>query len=281
MRVAIVGVGLIGGSLGLGLRARRMVQSVVGVGRSEETLQKAVRLGALDTFSTDFVNGVENADLIVLATPISQILADIETLPGLFKPGAIVTDVGSTKSEIAHVGDRYLPGAFVPSHPMAGGEKSGIEAARADLFDGAVWAITPTEKTNADAQKTVRDMAQALGARVLVMPPAQHDEAVAATSHLPHVLAYALASVAGAEAARNPFASELSAGSFASGTRVAQSSPELWREIALSNRAALLAAVRMCQAEIAEAADALERGDGNALQAIFERGHQARHTFPA
>ena len=144
MRVAIVGVGLIGGSLGLALKARRLVHSITGVGRSAETLEKAVRLGALDNFSTDLSSGVQNADLVVLATPISQILTDLAALPGLLT-GAIATDVGSTKGEISQAGDRFLPGAFVPGHPMAGGERSGIEAARADLFDGATWAITPTE----------------------------------------------------------------------------------------------------------------------------------------
>ena len=124
-------------------------------------------------------------------------------------------------------------------------------------------------------------MAQALGARVLVMPPHLHDEAVAATSHLPHVLAYALAAVAGAQAQRNPFTADLSAGSFASGTRVAQSSPDLWREIALSNRDALLAAVKACQTELSDVTAALESGDGDALQATFLRGHEARRTFPA
>ena len=279
MRVAIVGVGLIGGSLGMALRERRLASSVVGVGRNANTLQKAVGLGAIDAFVTDFAEGVQNADLVVLATPIGQILADTEKLPGSLSPGAIVTDVGSTKGEIAEAGDRFLPGVFVPGHPMAGGERSGVEAARANLFEEATWAITPTPHTNPDALQTVRHLAQAVGARVITLSPQEHDEAVAATSHLPHVLAYALASVAGQKAARNAHVPDLAAGSFASGTRVAQSSPELWREIAFSNRAALADAVRACQAELSEVLAALEAGDGDALQAAFVRGHKARQNF--
>lgn len=281
MRVAIVGVGLIGGSLGMALRERRLAETVVGVGRNADSLQKAVHLGAIDSFSTDFADGVQNADLVVLATPIGQILADIEKLPGLLSPGAIVTDVGSTKGEISEWGDRFLRGAFVPGHPMAGGERSGVEAARANLFDEATWAITPTRHTNPDAANTVRHLAQAVGAQVITLSPQAHDEAVAATSHLPHVLAYALASVAGAQSGSNPHVVDLAAGSFASGTRVAQSSPDLWREIALSNRAALAHAVRTCQAELSEVIVALDSGDGDAIQAAFMRGHRARQQFPA
>ncbi len=280
MRVAIVGVGLIGGSLGLALRDRRLAETVLGVGRSADGLEKAVRLGAIDTFSTDFAEGVRDADLIFLATPIGQILADIEKLPGLLAPNAIVTDVGSTKGEIADAGDRFLPNHFVPSHPMAGGEKSGVEAARADLFENATWAITPTERTNPDAQNTVRRLALAFGSRVITLSPPAHDAAVAAISHLPHVLAYALASVAGKEAEQNPHVLNLAAGSFASGTRVAHSSPDLWREIAFSNREALANAVRLCQAELADVLQALETGDADAIQAAFVRGYDARQKFP-
>lgn len=277
MRVAIVGVGLIGGSLGMALRERRLAEVVVGIGRSPAALEKALYLGAIDEFTTDLADGVRSADLIVLATPIGQILADLGRLPTLLSPQAVVTDVGSTKAEIAREGDRLLTnGAFVPGHPMAGSERSGVEAARADLFIEATWALTPTDATNREALKVVRHLAQAVGARTIVLDPHSHDRAVAVTSHLPHVLAYALTTLAAAESQCNPHLLDLAAGSFASATRVAGSSPELWRDIALSNQAALLEAIRAYRTLLTEAETILESGDADALLALFQRGHAAR-----
>jgi prephenate dehydrogenase len=277
MRVAIVGVGLIGGSLGMALRERRLVHTVVGIGRNPNTLEKAVRLGAIDETATDLATGVRNADLIVLATPIGQILADLKRLSTLSIPGAVITDVGSTKGEIARAGDRLTPdGAFVPGHPMAGSERSGVEAARADLFTEATWALTPTSATNPQAFERVRDLAQAVGARTIVLDPEAHDRAVAVTSHLPHVLAYALAALAGEESEANPRLFDLAAGSFASATRVAASSPELWRDISLSNRDALLDSVRAYRRSLVEAEAALENADADALLALFQKGYAAR-----
>jgi prephenate dehydrogenase len=277
MRVAIVGVGLIGGSLGMALRERRLVKSVVGIGRNPATLDKALRLGAIDEVAVDFETGVQNADLVVLATPIRQILADLERLPALLSSGAVVTDVGSTKGEISRAGDQWIPGgAFVPGHPMAGSERAGVEAARPELFIEATWVLTPTSVTNQEALQGVRHLAQAVGARTILLDPDAHDRAVAVTSHLPHVLAYALAALAGAESETNPHLFDLAAGSFASATRVAASSPELWQEIALSNREALLNAVRGYQAGLAQAEAVLASGDADALLALFQKGHAAR-----
>jgi prephenate dehydrogenase len=277
MRVAIVGVGLIGGSLGMALRERRLAQAVIGIGRNPETLQKALRLGAIDEAAIDLATGVQNADLIVLATPIGQILADLERLSTLLSPGAVITDVGSTKGEIARAGDRLISsGAFVPGHPMAGSERSGVEAARADLFMEATWALTPTPITNPDALQRVRHLAQAVGARTIVLDPDAHDRAVAVTSHLPHVLAYALAALAGAESEESPHLFDLAAGSFAGATRVAASSPELWRDIALSNREALLRSLHAYRISLAETEAAIESGDADALLTLFQKGFVAR-----
>lgn len=275
-RVAIVGVGLIGGSLGLALRERRLAREIVGVGRNPETLAKAEGLGAITEGTTDFAAGVAEADLIVLATPIGQILADMARLPALLKPDTIVTDVGSVKGEIAlSEAARGLGGHFVPGHPMAGSERSGVEAARANLFLDATWALTPTSETDPAALHSVRELAMAVGARVITLTPEAHDRAVAVTSHLPHVLAYALASVAGDVAATDPQTWSLAAGSFRSGTRVARSSPAFWREITFSNRAALIDAVRASRAELDAALAALEAGDEPALEALFRRGYDA------
>jgi prephenate dehydrogenase len=274
-RVAIVGVGLIGGSLGMALRERGLAETVIGIGRNPETLQRAIALGAIDSFTPDLADAAPQADLVVLATPIPLILRDLERLPGLLKSGAVVTDVGSTKAEIAAGGATHLGGAFVPGHPMAGSEKSGVEAARTNLFEGATWAITPTDVTDPKATEKIVQLAEAVGARVVRLTPESHDRAVALTSHLPHVLAYALGALAGKQAKYEPRLFDLAAGSFASATRVAHSSPELWRDISLSNRAALLETLKAYRAELDTTLAALEADDAAALESAFARGHEA------
>ena len=281
-RVAIVGVGLIGGSLGLALRGRGMAREVVGIGRSEASLERAVTHGAITRYTTDLRYGIREADLVVLATPISRILSDLERLNDGLSPECVVTDVGSTKSDIARAGDEAVPGGrFVPGHPMAGSEKSGVDAARADLFNGATWALTATEMTNPEALGRVRDMAVGVGAHVREFSPEAHDRAVAVTSHLPHVLAYALAAVAGGRVAEEPQLFDLAAGSFASGTRVAHSDPDLWVEIALANRKALAEAVRESRAQLDHALAALDQGDTDALRGAFRRGWDAVRSLRA
>jgi prephenate dehydrogenase len=277
MRVAIVGVGLIGGSLGMALRSRRLAQSVVGIGRNPATLDKALHLGAIDEAAADLAGGVRGADLVVLATPIGQIVADLARLPGLLSPQTVVTDVGSTKGEIARAGDRLIPGgAFVAGHPMAGSERSGVEAARGGpVYRGDLGADADRRHKPRCPRDRPPTGAGGRGAYHRSGPDA-HDRAVAVTSHLPHVLAYALAALAGAESESNPHLFDLAAGSFASATRVAGSSPELWREIALSNCDALLAAVRAYRVSLAEAEAVLESGDSDALLALFQKGHAAR-----
>jgi len=278
-RVAIVGVGLIGGSLGMALKNRRLAQTVVGVGRETGRLEIARDLGAIDDLTTDLAAGVYQADLVVLATPVPQILADLPRLASLLSPGAIVTDVGSTKEQIVRAGDDALPaGAFVAGHPMAGSERSGVEAAHAELFIEATWALTPTAQTDENALARVRALAQAVGARTLVLDPNAHDRAVAVTSHLPHVLAYALAALAGEAAKSTPHLYDLAAGSFASATRVAGSSPDLWQGIALSNRDALADALRAFRSDLDATLAALESGDASALLEAFARGFDAKQS---
>lgn len=278
-RVAIVGVGLIGGSLGMALKNRRLAQTVVGVGREIGRLETARDLGAIDDLTTDLATGVHQADLVVLATPVPQILADLPRLTSLLSPGAIITDVGSTKGQIARAGDDALPaGTFVAGHPMAGSERSGVEAAHAELFIEATWALTPTAQTDTNALARVRALAQAVGARTLVLDPEAHDKAVAVTSHLPHVLAYALSALAGEAANSTPHLYDLAAGSFASATRVAGSSPDLWQGIAFSNRDALAAVLRAFRTDLDATLAALESGDASALQKQFARGFDAKQS---
>jgi prephenate dehydrogenase len=280
-RLAVVGVGLIGGSAGLAARGRGAAGHVVGVGPNRATLERAKERGAVDSFSTDLEGGVAGADLVLLAAPVPRILEQLRELAPLLKPGAVVTDAGSVKGEIARAGADALGPAFVPGHPMAGSERSGIDAANADLFDGATWALTPTPQSSPDAVETVRAFAAALGARPLMLDPDAHDRAVAVTSHLPHLLAYALAATAGRAAADgNPHLFDLAAGSFASGTRVAASSPDLWQGIALSNRDALLSALDACLGELGAMRAALEAGDADTLLAALRRGHEAKRDAP-
>lgn len=272
-RVAIVGVGLIGGSLGLAMRERGFAGTVVGVGRRVAVLQTACDLGAIDRGTPDLAAGVEDADLVVLATPIEQIRADLARLAPLLAPGAIVTDVGSVKRLIVEAGETYLPQNFVGSHPMAGSEKSGVEHARADLFEGATWAVTPTARTPLDFAAQVIALARAVGSNVLELPPDDHDRIVALTSHLPHVLAFALSAQGKDAAAHLPDLMRLAAGSWASATRVAHSSPQLWQEIAIANRSALLAALDDYVAELQQVRAALGDDEANSVLAAFERGH--------
>lgn len=277
-RVAIVGVGLIGGSLGLAIRQRGLAQAVVGVSHRSFRFHAAIEAGVIDEGSTAPSLVLPHCDLVILATPVEQICIDLARYASLIAPNAVVTDVGSVKSRIVEVGEKHLLHNFVGGHPMAGSEKSGWEHARADLFENATWAITSTRQTSPNARQCVRDLAEAVGARVVELSPQDHDRAVAVTSHLPHLLAYALASVGGASAETDPHLFDLAAGSWASGTRVAQSSPELWRGIVMTNRDALLRALRDCQAELVQMENALEAGDDEALLQAFVRGYQAKKS---
>ena len=275
--VAIVGVGLIGGSLGMALKSRRLAQRVMGIGRSAERLEKAVGLGAIDTGSTDLAAGIAESDVIVLCTTVGHILESLpETLKAV-KPGAIVTDVGSTKGAIAASAARVS--FFVGGHPMAGSEQGGVEAATATLFEEATWAITPTEFTDPKALQIIEMLAREVGATTLTLPPDAHDAMLAVTSHLPHVLASALMRQAAAMQGEYPHTQRLTAGSFADATRVAASSPEIWRDVCLSNREAVLNALNGFRAELETLEEAVTAGDAAAIEAFFADGGAAKRRW--
>lgn len=279
-RLAIVGVGLLGGSVAKAVRAQALAREIVGVGRDLARLGPALRDGALDRVTTDLAEGVAGADRILLAAPV---LANETLLPRVWQaasPGAVLTDVGSTKRGIAAAADRLAAGRpeihFVGSHPMAGSEKSGYAVARVDLFQGATVVVTPTESSDAAAAKGVGEFWAALGARVVVLEPAAHDRAVAAISHLPHVAAWALVDAVGRF---EPDALSIAARGFKDTTRIAASDPEVWREILLDNREA----VRGSLAAFRDALDDLEAligsGDGPALTAFLARMKTARERL--
>jgi len=277
--VAIVGVGLIGGSLGMALKGRRLAQRVVGIGRSRERLDKAVALGAIDLGMTELARGVAEADMVVLCTTVGHI---VETLSGVLetvRPGAVVTDVGSTKGAIARRAAGFP--FFAGGHPMAGSEQTGVEAATPLLFEEATWAVTPVEETDPGALRTVERLAREVGATTLTLTPDAHDAMLAVTSHLPHVLASSLMRQAAATQRVHPQTQRLTAGSFADGTRVAASPPAIWRDVCLTNREALLAALHGFRVELDELEKAVSSGDAARIEAFFAAGAEAKRGWGA
>lgn len=272
--VCIVGMGLLGGSLGMAIRRRRLAARVIGVARRRESLEDALRLGAIDSGTLDLRSAIPNAALVVLCTPVVTIQEQLQQIAPLVSPGAVVTDVGSTKAAIVSAGERLLPGRFLGGHPMAGSEQAGIAAANAGLFEGAWWALTPGPA--AAPVEPVAELARSLGSRPLVLPPDEHDRIVAATSHLPHVVAAAVAQTVAEAMDSSPDVPRLAAGSYRDVTRVAASAPELWRDICLTNREPLLAALTSLERHLDDLRAALEREDMDAIACFFERGRAAK-----
>ncbi len=275
--VAIVGVGLIGGSLGMALKSRRLAQTVIGVEQSAERLDTAKALGAIDYGTTRLEEAAGDADMVILCTTVGHILESLPETLARVKPGAIVTDVGSTKAAIvsAAAGAAH----FVGGHPMAGSEQTGVEAASPLLFAEATWAITPTDTTDPDAVSLLERFAKSVGATTLRLAPDAHDAMLAVTSHLPHVLASALMRQAAQTQSRYPQTQQLTAGSFADGTRVAASSPELWRDVCLSNRDALLQALQAFRGELDTLEAAVEGRDAAGIEAFFASGASAKRGW--
>lgn len=273
-RLCIVGVGLIGGSIGLAARQRGLVKRVVGVGRSAERLQVALQAGAIDEATTSLQEGVTGADMVVVCTPVGLIVPTIKLCLQWLPEQCVVTDVGSVKSAIVQQATDLLGNRFVGGHPMAGSEQTGVHNARADLFEGTTWALTPTERTSPEALQQVAALAQGVGAQVILADPDEHDRAVALTSHLPHALALALVHVA-----ENTPYPQLIGGSFRDGTRVAASSPELWRDIFLHNREHVLWAIDEFIGKLQEVRSAIADEDAETIQRLFTEARILRQAF--
>lgn len=280
-RLAVIGVGLIGGSLARALRETGAVSEIVGCGRDAGNLQRALALGVIDRHTHDPAVAVAGADLVVVATTLGATAGVLERMAPALGAGTIVTDVGSAKCEVAEAARRTLGphlARFVPGHPIAGAERSGVEASVASLFARHRVILTPLAETEAEALVRVRAMWEATGALVSEMEPDHHDEILAATSHLPHMLAYALVDcLAGMSSAGEIF--DYAAGGFRDFTRIASSSPEMWRDIALDNRRAVLAMCGRFEQTFGELRRALEAADGAALHALFTRAKAARDDF--
>lgn len=278
-RLAIVGVGLLGGSIALAARAHGMAREIVGIGRDRVRLEPALRAGAVDRVTTDVADGVRDADVVVLAATVEanhQLLAAAWPATG---PATVITDVGSTKRGIVAAAERLaraVPRAFVGSHPMAGSEKSGYAVARADLFQGATVIVTPTETSEPRAVKGVTALWEALGARVSALDPETHDRVVAAISHLPHVAAWALVD---AVARFEPSALAFAARGFKDTTRIAAADPAMWTEILVGNRDALAASLAAFRRALDELEQLVGDGDRERIAALLARLKRARETL--
>ena len=280
-KLVIIGVGLIGGSFALALREAGLVREIVGVGRSLENLSAALGTYVIDHSSQDAAQAVPDADLVLLAVPVGQMGATMAAISPHLSAHTIVSDVGSTKQDVVALAQQHLAEhlpRFVPGHPIAGAEASGVKAARGDLFRERNVVLTPLAETDPAAQALLTSLWQGCGAKVTQMTPQQHDAVFAAVSHLPHVLAFALVDYIATQAnAEQLFG--FAASGFRDFTRIAGSSPEMWRDICLANRDALLQQIGGYEQELARIKVLIEAGDGTGLAALFERARDARQKL--
>ena len=280
-RLAIIGVGLIGGSLSLALKEAGAVGEVIGCGRGKPNLEKAIELGVIDSYRRDPSEAVKGADVVFLATPVQTLgLVTQQCLPGL-KPGAIITDGGSVKGDVVKAIEPLLPEGvhFVPGHPIAGTENSGAEAAFPSLYHDKRCILTPTENTDPQALELIEQMWRTVGSNVVRMPLEKHDKILAAISHLPHMVAYSLVNAVGSYDHYEENILEYSAGGFRDFTRIASSDPTMWRDIAETNRDALLEMMEQFEKSLAELKTDIAEGNGEKLFEFFLRSKQLRDAI--
>jgi len=272
--VTVIGVGLLGGSAALAIKAHDPSVRVAGVGRRKVSLDAALEVGAIDTAHFDPAECVGESDLVILATPVGAFEEHLRSAAPMLGTNTLVTDVGSTKVRVARLAGRILgpSGPFVGSHPMAGSEQKGVRFSRADLFAGATCIITPTAATRRDVADAIEAFWESLGMRVVRRSPSAHDRAVARISHLPHVLAGLLMLLPG----KNDL--DVSASGFRDVTRLASGDPEMWRDILLTNRGAVLAALDRFSADTAALRELIDRGDGEAIEKFLARAKKRRDT---
>lgn len=263
-KIAIIGVGLIGGSIGLAVKDKRLAKEIVGVCRHKKSLRKAMGIGAIDKGTLDCKNAVANADLVILAVPVSQIIRIIKSSIPYLKDDCLITDVGSTKSEVVREIEKVLPKKFhfVGGHPLAGSEKRGVTEARADLFKGTICILTKTKKTKTSAVKKIASFWKKMGSGVTVLPAQKHDRIVAMVSHLPH-----LASTQLVKAAKGNLA--YAASGFLDTTRIASSDAEIWTDIFLTNKRYIIQAIDRYIAQLKSIRDLIRREDRRKLSAEF------------
>lgn len=277
-KISIIGVGLLGGSIALAARQRRLAGEIAGYVRREASLKDCERAGAVDYATTDLLSAVSNADLVILCTPLAQMRTLAQQFLPALKRGAIVTDVGSVKADVVRELETVIARAgaqFIGSHPMAGGEKMGVLAARTDLFKNALTILTPAKKSRPAAVRKLDQFWKALGARTLRLDAAQHDLLVSRSSHLPHVAAAALAGLV-LDPKQPKAQAALCATGFRDTTRVASGSPEMWRDIAMANRKNIARSVDAYIVELKKFQSALKSGDAAAIEKYFAVAKQRR-----
>lgn len=280
-KLVIFGVGLIGGSVALALKKAGSSTEIVGVGRSADSLQAALDLGVIDTATSNIATAVKDADIILIAAPVAQTPSILRAIKPHLEASTVVTDAGSTKGDVLQCAAEILGDQlhqFVGGHPIAGAEKSGVTAAMSDLYIDRNVVLTPTAVTDKLAIQRVRALWQDCGANVSEMTAEAHDGIFAAVSHLPHLLAFALVDdIASRSNAEQLFG--FAASGFRDFTRIAGSHPEMWRDISLANRTALLNELAAYQQELGRLQVLLEAADGEGLQALFERASVARNNW--
>ena len=280
-QITIIGIGLIGGSLAKALRKSGFAGTIVGVDQDESALQTAVKLGVIDRYSNDLVESVAGSDIIVLSVPVRQTEAVLTgLLPGL-TDNSTITDVGSSKAHVVAAAERALGGMidqFVPGHPIAGREKSGVMAAETELFRDHRVILTPLESTRQTAIDLVTEMWNSVGAQTSCLSVVQHDLVLAATSHLPHVLAYATVdTLADTDYVEEIF--EFAAGGFRDFSRIASSDPVMWRDICLTNKPAILDVLHHFESQLSKIRQAIETDDSEKITSIFASSKKIRDNF--
>jgi prephenate dehydrogenase len=280
-KITLIGVGLLGGSIGLAVRQRRLADQVLGLVRRSSAIAECEQLGVVDKATRNLGPAVKDADLVILCSPISQMRPLVQEMLPFLKQDAVLTDVGSVKGGV--VADleplaESVGAHFVGSHPMAGSEKTGAAAARADLFQDATCVVTPTARTSSTALALVNGFWQALGGQLLTLTPAQHDDLVSRSSHLPHVVAAELANYV-LSPIHPPEQARLCANGFRDTTRIASGSPEMWRDIALANRQHLSRVLGVFLEDLAEFQRSLDEGDTVAIEEFFTQAKRRRDAW--
>lgn len=281
-KLVIIGVGLIGGSFALALRKATAVRHIIGVGRSKKNLQHALDQGVIDEIAENLAGALQDADFILLAMPVGQTERVMMQITPHLQTNSIISDAGSTKTDVitaarTHLG-KHLKN-FVPGHPIAGAEQSSVAAAQADLFVGKHIILTPIKETRIDAIRKTVALWQACGAHVSQMNVKEHDETLAATSHLPHILAFTLMNHLRHSTDQPESLLRFAGSGFRDFTRIASSSPEMWRDISLSNRIALLKQINTFQNELKTLQTMLEEGNGKALENAFSEAREMREDW--
>ena len=280
-KIVVFGVGLIGGSFALALKQAKAAGEVVGIGRSQATLDEALRLGIIDRVGVCDAATLGNADLVLLATPVGQMPALMQAMAPHLDPRTAITDGGSTKGDVVAAVRQSLPNhlaRFVPAHPIAGAENSGAAAAKADLYVERKVVLTPLPENDPEAIERVRAAWAACGATVHEMAPSRHDQVFAAVSHLPHLLSFALVHDLAQRDNREEFF-RFAASGFRDFTRIAASHPEMWRDICIANKTALLGELEQYQRQLEELRQALLAGDAAALKAVFDEARTVRRAW--